>query len=107
MTLASPVEYRVLLCLRGTGQGAQVMKRQGRITAANSATAGRSATGKAPVEFAPLPPTPPVQPNHVLLAAMAQIAEIHKNMNPRQGKDTLDYLREAREGAMYDAGSDR
>jgi hypothetical protein len=47
-----------------------------------------------------------VQPNLAVLGAMARIAEIHKGMNPKHGKDTLHYISEAREGAMYGYGSD-
>lgn len=53
-------------------------------------------------------PEPPrgIQPNRAMLEAMANIAEIQKGMNPKKGKDSLEHLREAREGAMYgfDAG---
>jgi hypothetical protein len=42
-----------------------------------------------------------VRPNQGLLEVMVRIAVIQRDMNPKHGKDTLDYLREAREGAMY------
>ena len=47
-----------------------------------------------------------VRPNQASLDAMARIAEIQRGMNPKAGKDSLEYLREAREGAMYGYGSD-
>ena len=37
---------------------------------------------------------------------MARIEVIQKGMNPKEGMDTLEYLREAREGAMYGYGPD-
>ncbi len=51
-------------------------------------------------------PTPVVQPNRAMLEAIADISEIQKDMDPSEGKDSLEYLREAREGAMYGYGSD-
>jgi hypothetical protein len=47
--------------------------------------------------------TPPLlpSPNYALLRAMEEVAEIQKGMEPVEGKDSLDYLREAREGALY------
>jgi hypothetical protein len=38
----------------------------------------------------------PRRPNAAMLEAM-----IHKDMNPKEVKDSIEYLREAREGAMY------
>ncbi len=44
----------------------------------------------------------PRRPNVAMLQAMADIAVIHKDMHPKDdGKDSIDYLKEAREGAMY------
>jgi predicted DNA-binding antitoxin AbrB/MazE fold protein len=36
-----------------------------------------------------------------MLAALKKIEVIQQDMNPKAGKTTLDYLREAREGGMY------
>jgi hypothetical protein len=41
----------------------------------------------------------PRKPNTGMLQALAKIAELTKDMNPK--KDPTDFLREAREGAMY------
>jgi uncharacterized protein (DUF1778 family) len=46
-------------------------------------------------------------PNQGILEAIAKIEQIQKGMNPKQGKDTLEYLREAREGGMYGYGPDK
>jgi hypothetical protein len=42
-----------------------------------------------------------VVPNQAMLYAMAAIEEIQKGMQPSAGKSSLEYLREARTGAMY------
>jgi hypothetical protein len=43
----------------------------------------------------------PRRPNAAMLEAMAEIAAIHKDMNPKELKDSIEHLREAWEGAMY------
>jgi hypothetical protein len=43
-------------------------------------------------------------PNTEMLQVLMELEEIRKNMNPK--KDKKDYLREAREGAMYGFGDD-
>lgn len=39
--------------------------------------------------------------NQAMLNALAKVEEIQKAMQPRDDKNTLDYLREARSGGMY------
>ena len=39
--------------------------------------------------------------NQEMLAALQEIEMIQKGMNPKAGKATLEYLREAREGGLY------
>jgi hypothetical protein len=46
------------------------------------------------------------RPNVSMLKAIKEIETIQIGMEPAQGKDTLEYLREAREGGMYDAAND-
>ena len=43
-----------------------------------------------------------IRPNDAMLQAIKQIEAIQVGMNPKPGKDTLEYLKEAREGKMYD-----
>jgi hypothetical protein len=45
-------------------------------------------------------------PNIALEEALGKIREVHEKMNPKQGKDSLEYLREARGGGMYGNGGD-
>jgi hypothetical protein len=41
-----------------------------------------------------------------MLGAMKKIDLIQRGMNPKKGNDSLEYLREAREGGIYGCGSD-
>ncbi len=43
-------------------------------------------------------------PNQVMLNALAEVERIQKGMQPKEGNDALDYLREARSGGMYGYG---
>jgi hypothetical protein len=45
---------------------------------------------------------PPANPNTEMLGALRKIEEMRRGMSPK--KDRADYLREAREGAMYGLG---
>lgn len=45
---------------------------------------------------------PAVRPNEKMMEAMRQVAEIQANMPFTSGKDTLEILRRARAGEMYD-----
>ncbi len=44
---------------------------------------------------------PKHEPNQGMLKALEEIEAIQQGMNPKEGRDSLDYLREARDGAMY------
>ena len=43
-------------------------------------------------------------PNQAMLNALAEVERIQKGMQPREGKDAPDYLREAKSGGMYGYG---
>jgi len=43
-----------------------------------------------------------VVPNHAMLAAMAKIENRQRGMREIDGKDTQEYIREARSGATFD-----
>jgi hypothetical protein len=59
--------------------------------------------GKAELNTYPLQPAP----NLSILKAMAAVAEIQKGMEPKPGKDSVEYLREGREGEMYGCGTEQ
>jgi hypothetical protein len=46
---------------------------------------------------------PRVMPNRALLAAIATIEELQKDMHPKEGRNAEEYVREARAGAIYDS----
>jgi hypothetical protein len=51
-------------------------------------------------------PVSPATPNRTMLDIINQIDGIQAGMEPpKEGKDSLEYLREGREGAMYDRGA--
>jgi hypothetical protein len=82
------------------------MKSQDRVANKKNLPAGGS--NDRPATAAPASESQPaaVRPNQAMLDAMKRIAEIQKGMNPKKGKDSLEHLSEAREGAMYGYGSD-
>jgi len=49
--------------------------------------------------------TPPLQsqfpPNEAALAALQQLDQLQRGMNPKSGGDSQAYIREARSGALY------
>ena len=47
-----------------------------------------------------------VEPNLALMEAMRRIRAIHERMHPKTGKDSVEYVREAREGRLYGYGHD-
>jgi hypothetical protein len=46
------------------------------------------------------------EPNRLMLQAMQQVEVLQQGMNPKPGKDSQDYLREARSGALYGHATD-
>jgi hypothetical protein len=48
----------------------------------------------------------PPEPNYDMLNALARVEQIQRGMNPAVDDHSLEYLREARSGGMYDAGPD-
>jgi hypothetical protein len=48
----------------------------------------------------------PPEPNYDMLKALARVETIQRGMNPAVDDHSLEYLREARSGGMYDAGPD-
>lgn len=46
-------------------------------------------------------------PNQVMLKALAEVERIQEGMQSREGKDALEYLREARSGGMYGYGDSK
>lgn len=49
----------------------------------------------------PPPPQSPFPPNEAALAALREIEQLQRGMNPKPGGDSQVYIREARSGAMY------
>jgi len=48
----------------------------------------------------------PASGDLALSEAVKEIRAAHQRMNPKEGKDTLQYLREGREGEMYGLNCD-
>ena len=46
-------------------------------------------------------------PNQAMLKAWAEAERIQEGMRPREGKDALGFLREARSGGMYGYGDNQ
>lgn len=46
-------------------------------------------------------------PNQAMLNALLKIEAIQQGMQPKEDKNTQDYIREARCGGMYGNGSDK
>jgi hypothetical protein len=102
MTLPNCLEYPKSQRRSDSGKKVQAMKSKHQNTGGKIPTSGGSGNRIRAWQVARKPP----KPNYEMLNALAQIEQIQQGMNPAVDDHSLEYLREARSGGMYDIGPD-